>query len=69
MMYRVKVFRSACWRCLRCEKPGRMPGLVTRMNGNVLVAESRISELEVAWKISAAIDSCVTNAINLEVVP
>jgi hypothetical protein len=43
--------------------------LVTRMNGNVLVAESRISELEVAWKISAAIDSCVTNAINLEVVP
>lgn len=67
MMFRIKVSRRACWKCLECERPGRMPGLITRCKGNVLVAAPRLQEMETAWKLEAARAGCVTQAIHVEV--
>ena len=68
-MFRVKVVRSSCSRCLECERPGCMPGLITRLMGNVLIAWPRLDDFEVAAGVVGAIEACTRDAIHIEVVP
>jgi hypothetical protein len=69
MMFRIKVTQRSCWKCLSCEQSGRLPGLISKYHGNVLLSGARSKDMEISARICGAMEACCTDAIALEVVP